>query len=131
MAYDVGFHVVWCPNCHRRVLGGRAKDRLEESTRARPAGHGWKITGLGVTPDCVRLLVKAHPKVSTPYGANQFEGHTSHVLHEEFPHLRSRLLTLRSRSCFVASVGAVSAATVRRYIETQGERVPKKEGGDA
>ncbi|MGN9783784.1 hypothetical protein ACTMTF_20280 [Nonomuraea sp. ZG12] len=33
--------------------------------------------------------------------------------------------TLRSRSSFVATVGAVSAETVRRYIETQCERAPK------
>jgi putative transposase len=41
------------------------------------------------------------------------------VLREEFPALRSRLPTLWSRSYFIASVGAVSEATIRRYIEAQ------------
>jgi REP element-mobilizing transposase RayT len=41
------------------------------------------------------------------------------VLREEFPHLRSRLPTLWSSSFLVASVGAVSADTVQRYIDTQ------------
>ena len=40
---------------------------------------------------------------------------------------RSRLPTLWSRSFFVASVGAVSAATVQRYIDTQYERPWRKE----
>ncbi|GAA3118079.1 hypothetical protein GCM10020001_042510 [Nonomuraea salmonea] len=42
--------------------------------------------------------------------------------------LRFRLPTLWSRSCLVAMVGAVSAETVRRCIETQYERAPKAGG---
>jgi putative transposase len=37
-----------------------------------------------------------------------------------------RLPTLWSRSYFVASAGAVSAATVQRYIDTQYERPWRK-----
>jgi putative transposase len=36
--------------------------------------------------------------------------------------LRTRLPTLWSSSYFAASAGAVSAGTVSRYIDTQGER---------
>lgn len=49
-------------------------------------------------------------------------------LRQEFSSLRSRLPTLWSRSFFVATVGAVSAATVQRYIDTQYER-PWLKGG--
>lgn len=129
-AYDLGYHVVWCPKYRRRVLGGRVKDRLEELIHAKAEEHGWEITALKVMPDHVQLLVKPHPKNSPSYVANQFKGYTSHVLRAEFPHLRSRLPTLWSRSYFVASVGAVSAATIQRYVETQDERVPKKAGAD-
>jgi putative transposase len=59
--------------------------------------------------------------------ANQLKGFTSRRLREEFPYLRSRLPTLWSRSFFVASVGAVSAAAVQRYIDTQYERPWRKE----
>jgi len=54
------------------------------------------------------------------------KGSTSHALRTEFPHLRSRLPTLWSRSFFVATVGAVSAATVQQYIDTQYERPWRK-----
>jgi len=70
--------------------------------------------------------VKAHLKHSPSYIANQLKGFTSRVLRAEFPHLRSRLPTLWSRSFFVATVGAVSAATVQRYIDTQYERPWRK-----
>jgi putative transposase len=73
-------------------------------------------------PDHVHLFVKHEPKVSASYVANQFKGFTSRVLREEFPHLKSRMPTLWSSSFFVASVGAVSADTVEKYINTQWER---------
>ncbi|MEV0150277.1 IS200/IS605 family transposase [Nonomuraea sp. NPDC050733] len=126
--YDLGYHVVWCPKCRRPVLGGRVRTRLEELLRAKAAEHDWEIIALEVMPD---LVVKPHPKNSPSYVANQFKGCTSHHLRAEFPHLRSRLPTLWSRSYFVASVGAVGAATVQRYIQTQYERAPKaKSGGE-
>ncbi|MFF4778072.1 IS200/IS605 family transposase [Microtetraspora fusca] len=121
-AYDLGYHVVWCPKYRRPLRGGRVKARLEELIRAKAAEHGWEIVALEMMPDHVHLFVKPCPKNSPSYVANQFKGFTSHHLRAEFPHLRSQLPTLWSRSYFVATVGAVSAETVRRYIETQYER---------
>jgi putative transposase len=42
-------------------------------------------------------------------------------MRNEFPGLRSRLPTLWSRSYFAGSCGAVTEATVPRYIQAQGE----------
>ncbi|MGI8312316.1 IS200/IS605 family transposase [Saccharopolyspora hattusasensis] len=120
--YDLGLHVVWCPKYRRSVLGGRVAARLEELIRVKADERGWAIVALEVMPDHVHLFVKHDPKSSASYVANQFKGFTSRVLREEFPLLRSRLLTLWSSSYFAASVGAVSADTVGRYIETQWER---------
>ncbi|MFG3436428.1 IS200/IS605 family transposase [Nonomuraea sp. NPDC047897] len=124
-AYDLGYHVVWCPKCRRPVLGGRVKARLEELIHARADEHGWQIVALEVMPDRVHLFVEPHPENSPSYVANQFKGFTSHHLRAECAHLRSQLPTLWSRSCFVAAVGAVSAGTVRRHIDTQDERAPR------
>ena len=125
--YDLGYHVVWCSKYRRPVLAGPVKDRCEELIRARAAEHGWRIIALEVMPDHVHVFVKAHPGHSPSYIANQLKGFTSHTLRAEFPHLRSRLPTLWSKSYFAATVGAVSAATVRRYIDTQYERPWRKQ----
>ena len=89
------------------------------------------LTGrCGFTAQTGHVTTTSPSSVATPIGpsvqvANQFKGLT--VLREEFPHLKSRLPTLWSRSYFVATVGAVSASTVRRYIDTQYERPWRKE----
>uniref|UniRef100_A0AAU1U262 IS200/IS605 family transposase n=1 Tax=Streptomyces sp. NBC_00119 TaxID=2975659 RepID=A0AAU1U262_9ACTN len=119
--YDLGLHVVWCPKYRRRVLGGRVAVRLRELIEAKAAEKGWEIIALEVMPDHVHLFVKHEPKASASYVANQFKGFTSRVLRSEFVHLKSQMPTLSS-SFFVASVGAVSAHTVEKYINTQWER---------
>ncbi|MFE1774759.1 IS200/IS605 family transposase [Streptomyces sp. NPDC059008] len=124
--YDLGLHVVWCPKYRRPVLGGRVAARLDELIRARADERGWEIIDLEVMPDHVHLFVKHDPKSSASYVANQFKGFTSRVLRAEFPHLKSQMPTLWSSSYFAASVGAVSAAMVEKYIDTQWERPWKK-----
>ncbi|MCW2935615.1 MAG: transposase IS200-like [Actinomycetia bacterium] len=128
-AYDLGYHVVWCPKYRRPVLTGRVGERCRELITQKCAEHEWRIIACEVMPDHVRLFVKTHPKDAPSFIANQLKGFTSRRLRDEFPHLRTRLPTLWSRSYFTASVGAVSAATVQRYIDTQYERPWRKERG--
>lgn len=120
--YDIGLHVVWCPKYRRPVLTGDVAARLGELLDTKCVERGWRIVACEVMPDHVHLFVKTHPKDSPAFLANQFKGLTSRVLRQEFPHLRSRMPTLWSWSFFVASVGAVSAASVQRYIDTQYDR---------
>ncbi|GAA3254577.1 IS200/IS605 family transposase [Streptomyces labedae] len=128
--YDLGLHVVWCPKYRRPVLAGQVAARLEELVRQKADERVWEIVTLDVKPDHVHLFVRHDPKSSASYVVNQFKGFTSRALREEFPHLRSQLPTLWSSSYFAASAGAVSAGTVRRYIDTQWERPWRKQKGD-
>jgi len=117
---------VWCPKYRRPVLVGDVARRLKELVKAKAAERRWTIVTCKVMPDHVHLFVKATPNDSPSFIANQFKGMTSRVLRDEFPHLKSRLPTLWSRSYFCATVGAVSAETVQKYIETQYERPWRK-----
>ena len=125
--HDLEYQVVWCPKYRRPVLASSVGERCRELIGEKCAEHGWRIVALEVMPDHVHLFVRAYPKDSPSFVANQLKGFTSRRLREEFPHLRSRLPTLWSRSFFVASVGTVSAATVQRYIDTQYERPWRKD----
>ncbi|GAA4215371.1 IS200/IS605 family transposase [Microbispora amethystogenes] len=127
-AYDLGYHVVWCPEYPRPVLGGRAKDRCEELIRATADERSCQIAAPEVMPVQVHLFVTPNPKHSQSYVAGQFKGFTSHHPRAGFPYLRSLLPALWSRSDFVATVGAVPAETVRRCIETRYKRAPKGSG---
>ena len=80
---------------------------------------GLTIHTLEVMPDHVHLFVEGEPTICVAEIVNGRKGFTSHELREEFPFLKSRLPTLWSRSYYAASVGSVSEAVVRKYIESQ------------
>ena len=126
-AYSLGYHLVWCPKYRRPVLVGPVAARLRELIGQKCDEHGWSIVALEVMPDHVHLFVKADPEASPSYLANQFKGMSSRVLRQEFPALKKRLPTLWSRSYFASTVGSVSAATIKRYIDTQWERPWRQE----
>ncbi|MGV9374509.1 IS200/IS605 family transposase [Nonomuraea sp. NPDC003707] len=128
-AYDLGYHVVWCPKCWRRALGGRIKARLEELIRARAAAHDGEIIALEVVPDHVHLFVRPYPEALALVRGRPVQGVHLRPPAGRVPAPALPACDLWSRSYSVASVGAVSVADVPRSIETPDERVPGNGGG--
>lgn len=117
--FSLKFHVVWCPKYRRPVLTSPVDARLKELLYDVARRLDLTILTLEVMPDHVHLFVESDPRWAPAEIAGRMKANTSRVLREEFPHLRSRLPTLWSRSYFIASVGAVSESAVRQYIEAQ------------
>jgi putative transposase len=115
------YHFVWCPKYRRKVLVGAVETALRRLIVAKAAELYCEIVALEVMPDHVHLFLKAPPTHAPQHIANQMKGYTSHELRAKFPTLKSRLPSLWSRSYYVGSAGAMSAATIQKYIETQKE----------
>ena len=117
--FSLKYHLVWCPKYRRPVLEGAIEKRLREVLEDVRAEHEWTIHALEVMPDHVHLFIESGPIYSVAEIVNRLKGASSRILRSEFPALRSRLPTLWSRSYYAGTVGAVSDAVVRRYIESQ------------
>lgn len=117
--FSLKYHVVWCPKYRRPVLIGAVGGRLAELIREAAGLREMTVHALEVMPDHVHLFLETDPRWAPAEFVGKIKANTSHVLRAEFPHLRSRLPTLWSRSYFCATVGAVSEATIRHYIEAQ------------
>lgn len=117
--FSLKYHLVWCPKYRRPVLEGAIEKRLREVLEDVRAEHVWTIHALEVMPDHVHLFIESDPIYSVAEIVNRLKGASSRILRSEFPALRSRLPTLWSRSYYAGTVGAVSDAVVRRYIESQ------------
>ena len=94
-------------------------ERLKALLPEKAPRSGATIHALEVMPDHVHLFVESDPTFAPAHIAAQFKGYTSRVLRPEFPHLRSRLPTLWSRSYFASARSATSprrpsSATSRR-----------------
>jgi len=117
--FSLKHHIVWCPKYRRPVLAPPVDVRLKELLAEVARDHGMTIHAVEVMPDHVHLFVESEPTQCVAEIVNRFKGRTGRVLRQEFRSLRTRLPTLWSRSYFAATVGTVSEATVRRYIEAQ------------
>lgn len=96
--------------------------RLKELLYEKATALNVEIEGLEVMPDHVHLFVAVPPTDAPQHYANQFKGYTSRILRQEFPHLKSTLPCLWSRSYYVGSAGHVSAEVIKKYIEEQKTR---------
>jgi putative transposase len=117
--YNVGYHLIWCPKYRRQVLVGEIEMGLKGLLNIKAGEIGVNIEKMEVMPDHVHLFVKTDPTMSPHFVIQQFKGYTSRMLRQEFPHLKSKLPTLWTRSYYAESVGHISEAVVKKYIEEQ------------
>ena len=117
--YNCGYHFIWCPKYRRNVLVDEVEIRLKELLLEKAAEHGWTIENMEVMPDHVHLFIKTTPSDAPIFVVSQLKGYTSFTLRKEFPKLKSRIPTLWTRSYYCETVGHISEATIKKYIEEQ------------
>jgi putative transposase len=117
--FSLKYHLVFCPKYRKPVLVGAVEARLKVLLDAKAHELNVTVHTLEVMPDHVHMFVESDPGMAPAKLAAQFKGYTSRLLRQEFRHLRSQLPSLWSRSYYIGSVGHMSEATVRRYIEQQ------------
>ena len=117
--FNLSYRIVWCPKYRLKVLVGDVDARLKHVLQATAGRYGVLIETMEVMPDHVHLFVTADPTRCVAEMVNRLKGASSRILREEFPHLKSRMPTLWSRSYDAGTVGHVSEATVKEHIENQ------------
>jgi putative transposase len=117
--FALKYHLVWCPKYRRPVLANAVAERLKLLIDEVAMDLDLEVLALEVMPDHVHLFIEANPRWAVAGIVNRFKGVSSRTLRQEFPHLRSRLPTLWSRSYYAGTIGHVSEQTVLRYIEAQ------------
>ncbi len=122
VTFRCAYHVVWCPKYRRGVLTGDVEMRLKELIREAVANKGAWLIEMETMPDRVQLLVEVDPQLGIHRLVKAVKGHTSRLLRNEFPSLRSRLPTLWTNSYFVATVGGASLEVVKQYVAEQKNR---------
>lgn len=119
LVYKNQFHVIFCPKYRRKVLVDGIDERLKEILPEEAAKLQAEILSLEVMPDHVHLFLTCDPRLLLHRIIKQLKGASARRLRMEFPELKSRLPCLWTRSYFCCTVGHISEATIRRYIEMQ------------
>lgn len=108
--YNIWYHIIWCPKYRRRVLVNDVETRLKQLLIEQSTKNGYSIESMEVMPDHIHIFIKV---------VQQLKGYTSRMLRMEFPHLKTRMPTLWTRSYYCESVGHISQQTIEKYILDQ------------
>jgi putative transposase len=117
--YNIGYHIIWCPKYRRRVLVNDVETRLKQLLIEQSTKNGYSIESMEVMPDHIHIFIKVDPTDSPHKVVQQLKGYTSRMLRMEFPHLKTRIPTLWTRSYYCESVGHISQQTIEKYILDQ------------
>ena len=119
VVYSCKYHVVWCPKYRRSCLVDGIDARLKELVKETCAEVDAEIYEMEIMPDHVHLLIEVDPQYGIHRTVKKIKGHSSRVLREEFPQLKSKIPTLWSNSYFVSTVGGAPLDVIKQYIESQ------------
>ena len=117
--YACEYHIIWCTKYRRTALSAEIQDRFKELVLHSQENYGYIVRALETMTDHVHLLISIPPTESVGILIGKLKGMTAKALREEFPHLKSRLPNLWTRSYFVASTGGVTLQALKQYVETQ------------
>ena len=118
-AYEIRYHFVGVPKYRRNVLVGGIPDRLTVLLHEKTQEMGGEIMDLASQPEHVHLFGIFPPMLAPHQIMPGLKGYTAFMLRKEFPHLKSRLPNMWTRSYYVGTAGNVSAPTIQRYIDEQ------------
>ena len=101
------------------MLVGDIPERLTVLLHEKAQKMGGEIIDLAIQPDHVHLFGIFPPTLAPHQIMHGLKGYTAFTLRNEFPHLKSRLPNMWTRSYYVGTAGNVSAQAIRCYIDEQ------------
>lgn len=118
------YHLVLVVKYRRKVLNNTISDRLKEIFESIAPNYNVTLEEWNHDGDHVHILLKGHPNTELSKFINAYKSASSRLIKKEFPHIRRFLWKemFWSRSFCLMTTGGATIDTIRKYIETQGEK---------
>jgi putative transposase len=112
----------------RKVIDDKISERLKNIFEYIMPKYNISLKEWNHDQDHVHIMFEAHPKTEMTKFINAYKSASSRLIKKEFPDIREKLWkeNFWSRSfCLLTTVG-VKIDVIKKYIETQGERLVRK-----
>ncbi len=122
--FSLNYHLVLVIKYRRRVIDDTISCRLREIFESIQPSYNISLQEWNHDKDHVHVLFSAHPNSELSKFLNAYKSASSRLIKKEFPGLRQYLWkeAFWSRSFCLVSTGGASIDTIRKYIESQGEK---------
>ena len=121
--YDIEYLIVWTTKYRYRILTGKIAERARQIIRQECNSMNITILKGSIGKEHIHVLLSCPPHLSVSKIVQQLKGKTSRVLLSEYRELKKKYWGqhLWGTGYFCRSVGAVTEAIIKDYIENQEE----------
>ena len=122
------YHIVFIPKYRKKVLYGKLREDVREIIRTLCKYKGIEIISGAVCSDHVHLCVSIPPKIRISEFMGYLKGKSTLMIYDRYPNLQNKWdKAFWARGYYVATIGNVTEATIKKYIEEQSEESRKEE----
>ena len=122
--FSLNYHLILVIKYRRKVISKEIKNRLIEIFEYICVNYNISSIEINSDLDHLHILFKAHPNSELSKFINAYKSATSRLIKKEFPEVKEQLWadSFWSKSFFLATTGGVTLDTLKKYVETQGEK---------
>ena len=122
------YHIVFVVKYRRQVFDDNISDRAREIFEHISPNYSITLVEWNHDKDHVHILFKAHPKTPISKFINAYKSASSRLLKKEFPQIREKLWKEHfwSQSFCLLTTGGASIDVIKKYIESQGQKIKKE-----
>ena len=122
------YHIVFIPKYRKKVLYGQLKADVREIIKTLCKYKNIEIISGAVCSDHVHLCVSISPKIRISEFMGYLKGKSTLMIYDRHPNLQSKWdKAFWARGYYVATIGNVTEAAIKKYIEEQSEESRKEE----
>ena len=122
--YLLYYHLVMVVKYRRKVIDNHISERAKEIFSYIAPSYGIVLEEWNHDVDHVHVMFRAQPKSEISKFINAYKSASSRLIKKEYPYVRQYLWkeAFWSQSFCLMTTGGASVETIRKYIESQGEK---------
>ena len=119
------YHLVLVIKYRRKVIDDKISDRLKEIFEYIQSAYNISLQEWNHDKDHIHVLFKAHPNTEISKFINAYKSVSSRLIKKEFQDIKKQLWKeyFWSRSFCLLTTGGVPIEIIKKYIESQSEKV--------
>ena len=122
--FAIHFHLILVVKYRKKVINDEISERLREIFGYIQGNYNIALEEWNHDIDHVHILFRSHPNTNVSKFINAYKSASSRLVKKEYPSIRNKLYkdTFWSQSFCLISTGGANIETIKKYIESQGER---------
>ena len=122
--FAIHFHLILVVKYRKKVINDEISERLREIFDYIQGNYNIALEEWNHDIDHVHILFRSHPNTNVSKFINAYKSASSRLIKKEYPSIRNKLYkdAFWSQSFCLISTGGANIETIKKYIESQGER---------